>query len=189
MSIVSPHAAYRRTLEDYPDIEELLERSRERRRANDAAAVEDAQEVMEQFTTPRPSPPAVVHPATRPDEGTNSWGRAIGEALGRVGGAVVNKIVNKPEPEAPAVEPPLPTPTFTPPSPPAEPGTLPSLRPVDSSDQLADAHEQPQGRDGLRPATSPLWPRRPPTLVVGGWRSCSTRRVCSDPHPSPKGCP
>lgn len=145
--------------EGFGDIDGELERSRERRRANDEQALRDAEEFVQQFITPKPAAP-VAQPAPQQDSGIN-WGRAVGEALGKIGGAVVNRLTED-KPEPPEVAPPSqPTIDLKPPTPfsdgtpppnlppptlrPAEPvdddyaRRLMALRPAESNDQLASA--------------------------------------------------
>ena len=96
--IVSPRMAYYQARQNFPDIDEELARSRERRRANDEQTARDAEEFVQQFITPKPAPAPAAQPAPQQDNGIN-WGLALGSALGKVGGAVVDRLTqDKPEP-------------------------------------------------------------------------------------------
>ena len=165
--LTSPHErrlAYYQARQNFPDIDEELERSRERRRAADEQALRDAEETTQGIMAGAMRPALVAQPAPRQDNSINP-GRVVGEALATIGGAVVNRLTQD-KPEPPAVAPPplpsvdlkpptafsegTPPPTLIPSMRPEQSSTPPvddgarrrmALRPADSSDQLADAHE------------------------------------------------
>lgn len=99
--LTSPHErrlAYYRARQDFPDIDDELERSRERRRAADEQALRDVEETTQGIMANAMKPAPVAQPAPQQDNSINP-GRVVGEVLAKIGGAVVNRLTqDKPEP-------------------------------------------------------------------------------------------
>jgi hypothetical protein len=130
----------RQVEEDFPDLDDEFERERERRRAANEQAMRDAQEVM----TEPPAPPAPAEEFARRQQERAAGYRSLRPLPPppQPAAALPAPVIDLP---APVVDPnPTPTPT-----------QLPSLRPAQTSPQLADVHEFRQRLEGPQGRPAP----------------------------------